>query len=46
LHRGADINIYLGEASWVLEDNDMMNRGLALMNAERYKKYRIWETKV
>ena len=42
LHRGADINIYLGEASWVLEDNDMMNRGLELMKAHRYKKYRIW----
>jgi len=29
-----------------LEDNDMMNRGLELMNAERHKKYRIWEVEV
>jgi len=43
VNRAADIGIRLGEASWVLEDNDMMNRGLELMNAERYKRYRIWE---
>ena len=46
VHRAANIGIRLGEASWVLEDNDMMNRGLELMNAERYKKYRIWEAEV
>jgi len=43
VNRAAEIGIRLGEASWVLEDNDMMNRGLELMNAERYKQYRIWE---
>jgi len=41
--RAAKINIFLGEASWVLEDNDMMNRGLDVMNAHAYKKYRIYE---
>jgi hypothetical protein len=46
VNRAANIGIRLGEASWVLEDNDMMNRGLELMNAERYKKYRIWEVEV
>jgi hypothetical protein len=46
LHRGKDLNIHKGEASWVLEDNDMMNRGLELMNAERYQRYRIWECEV
>lgn len=46
VNRAADIGIRLGEASWVLEDNEMMNRGLELMNAERYKKYRIWEVEV
>lgn len=44
VNRAAKIGIRLGEASWVLEDNDMMNRGLELMNADRYKRYRIWET--
>ena len=33
-----------GEASWVLEDNVMMNRGAELMNATRYKTYRIYQT--
>jgi hypothetical protein len=46
VHNAAKIGIYLGEASWVLEDNEMMNRGLALMNAERYKAYRIWECEI
>lgn len=32
------------EASWVLEDNEMMNRSLASsVNAKLYKKYRIYE---
>ena len=46
VNRASALGIYLGEASWVLEDNEMMNRGLDLMNAERYKRYRIWEVKV
>lgn len=32
-----------GEASWILEDNDMMNRAVAMMNGQRYKTYRIYE---
>lgn len=32
-----------GEASWILEDNDMMNRAVTMMNAKRYKTYRIYE---
>ncbi len=46
VNRAAKIGIRLGEASWVLEDNEMMNRGLELMNADRYKKYRIWEAPI
>jgi GNAT superfamily N-acetyltransferase len=41
--RGIDRGFYNGEASWVLEDNIMMNRGAELMNGERYKRYRIYE---
>ena len=33
-----------GEASWVLEDNVMMNRGAEMMNGDRYKTYRIYES--
>jgi hypothetical protein len=32
-----------GEASWVLEDNVMMNRGAQMMNGEITKKHRIYE---
>jgi len=31
------------EASWVLEDNVMMNRALEEMNGEPYKRYRVYE---
>ncbi|MEJ2494107.1 MAG: hypothetical protein P8Y79_07240 [Ignavibacteriaceae bacterium] len=43
VERASKLGIKQGEASWVLEDNEMMNRGLKLMNAHPYKKYRIWE---
>jgi hypothetical protein len=43
LQRADKLGIHLGEASWVLEDNEMMNRGLELMKGTAYKKYRIWE---
>ena len=46
VNRAAKLNIFLGEASWVLEDNEMMNRGLEVMNAHSYKKYRIYEIPV
>jgi len=36
-------NIVRGEASWILEDNDMMNRGAETMRGDLYKKYRIYE---
>ncbi len=32
-----------GEASWVLEDNEPMNRAAQMMNGENYKTYRIFE---
>ncbi|KUG26836.1 hypothetical protein ASZ90_003314 [hydrocarbon metagenome] len=36
-------NIVRGEASWILEDNTMMNRGAETMNGDLYKKYRVYE---
>ncbi|MBK5286759.1 MAG: hypothetical protein JJE25_15315 [Bacteroidia bacterium] len=36
-------NILWAEASWILEDNEMMNRALLNMGGEPYKKYRIYE---
>lgn len=42
--RGNEFGVDFAEASWILEDNDMMNRGLTqTMNAELYRKYRIYE---
>jgi len=38
--------ITAGEASWVLEDNIMMNRAAELMNAEKYKTYRMYDMAV
>jgi GNAT superfamily N-acetyltransferase len=34
------------EASWVLEDNFLMNNAIKEMNAVPYKKYRIYEKKI
>lgn len=31
-----------GEASWILEDNRMMNQALERLGAKRYKRYRIY----
>lgn len=45
VNRAHNIGIDLGEASWILEDNDMMNRGANVMGGERYKTYRVWEFK-
>ncbi len=32
-----------GECSWVLEDNDAMNKGIAASGAKLYKTYRLYE---
>ncbi len=32
-----------GECSWILENNDEMNKGIAAAGAELYKKYRIYQ---
>ena len=43
-HRAVKLGIEYGEASWILEDNAMMNRALQVtMNGEVYKKYGIYE---
>lgn len=46
VHNASDIGIRRGEASWVLEDNVMMRRGLEMMNANPYKTYRLYEKAV
>ncbi|MCP4428962.1 MAG: GNAT family N-acetyltransferase [Chloroflexi bacterium] len=34
------------EASWILENNDMMNRSMEMMGAKVYKTYRVYEKAV
>ncbi len=46
VNRAHKLGINLGEASWVLEDNDMMNRGAKAMNGTLYKKYRVYDYKI
>jgi len=41
--RAAKNGILQGEASWILEDNLMMNRGAETMNGKIYKKYRVYQ---
>ena len=42
--RGRAKGIDIGEASWVLEDNEMSNRTIQnVLSPERYKTYRIYE---
>ena len=35
-----------GEVSWVLENNDLMNRAMDLLGAQRSKTYRIYEMRI
>jgi GNAT superfamily N-acetyltransferase len=41
--RAKKLGYRYGEASWVLEDNIMMNRAAEMMSGKRYKTYRIYE---
>lgn len=43
LERAQKNGIRYGEASWVLEDNVSMNRAAQAMQAEAYKRYRVYE---
>jgi len=43
LQRAHKLGIDKGEASWILENNDMMNRAAVDMQGELYKKYRIYQ---
>lgn len=39
----AEKNMAGGEASWVLENNYLMNKGIQSINGRIYKKYRLYE---
>jgi len=46
IQKAIDKKIKGGEASWILENNDMMNKGLKNLNATVYKRYRIFEKSI
>ncbi len=46
MDRARELGVEYGEASWILEDNEMMNRGAEVMKGELYKKYRLYEIPV
>lgn len=43
IQKALDKKIKGAEASWILENNEMMNKGLRNLNATVYKRYRIFE---
>jgi hypothetical protein len=43
IKRGIQCGYTEGEASWILANNDMMNRAIEMMGARVYKTYRIYE---
>ena len=44
--RGAEKGFYEAEASWVLDNNEMMKKGVEGVNMVPYKRYRIYEKKL
>lgn len=46
VNRAVKKGYLLGEASWILEDNEMMKRGIESLGGYVYKKYRIYEKKL
>lgn len=44
--RAKKLGYKFGEASWVLEDNVMMNRAAEAMQGKIYKKYRIYQKNI
>lgn len=43
MQKGLEKGMVRAEASWILEGNEMMNRGIQHINGKPYKKYRIYE---
>lgn len=43
IKNGIQLNITHAEASWILESNEGMNRGVQVVNGEKYKTYGIYQ---
>lgn len=46
IQKGREKGIKQAEASWILEDNVMMNRAMQHINAKPYKRYRLYEKEI
>jgi len=46
LARGRQMGYEWGEMSWILEDNEAMNKAIRFMGGELYKIYRIYEKRL
>ncbi|MEO6879110.1 MAG: N-acetyltransferase, partial [Gemmatimonadaceae bacterium] len=44
--RGKDFNGVGAEASWILEDNEKLNRPLEAMGAKEYRRWRIYDREI
>jgi PAS domain-containing protein len=44
--RGRDAGYYEGELSWILEDNDGINKPIAALGADLYKTYRLYQKSI
>ena len=42
IQRGIEKGFVAAEAGWILEDNEMMNKGLINLKADPYKRYRLY----
>lgn len=44
--RARERGILRGEGSWILDDNEMINKGMQSIGGKIYKKYRIYELEI
>jgi len=46
IKRAMKLNLHGGEMSWILEDNDAMNRPIEMLGSKRYKTYRVYQKQI
>lgn len=46
IKNGLKLNIDNAEASWILESNEAMNKGIQVVNGEKYKTYGIYQKQI
>lgn len=46
INRGLSAGYFSAEMSWVLEDNDLMNRAASLVGGYIHKKYRVYQKRI